>query len=311
MNGSSASRAPDASLATFLALKPRLLGIAYRMLGTRVDSEDVIQEAYERWHVVSARQPVEDPSALLVTLTTRLCIDRYRRERTRREAYTGPWLPEPVPTRVDDPLEHLESERLLSIGLLRVMECLSPLERSAFILADAFDYRAREIAPVIGCSEVHCRQLLHRARKALKALSALPEASCGGAATYREGLSRLQKLLDAVRQGNVDEAERMLAADVAMYSDGGGNVAAVRRPVRGPRAVARLLVGLARQQTVARARRYAYTPINGSPALIVYHELEVESVLVVEYIGGRVRGAYVQRNPDKLTRLCTRLTASA
>ncbi len=302
MSGSTAPD-PDTAVAEFLACRPRMLGIAYRMLGTLADAEDIIQEAYERWHVVAAKQRVEDSTALLATLTTRLCIDRYRRERTRREAYPGPWLPEPVPTAVDAPLAALETERMLSLGLLRVMEHLTPLERAAFVLADAFDYRAREIASVLGRSEAHCRQLLHRARKSLASLPPEHEDVCGSVGGYQEGLRLLTALLDAVRDGNVEETERLLAADVVLYSDGGGSVAAVTRPVQGPRAVARLCIGLARQLAGPPALHYACLAVNGSASLVVHDNQSIESVIVVEHAGGRVRGAFVQRNPDKLSRL--------
>ncbi|MEQ8689370.1 MAG: sigma-70 family RNA polymerase sigma factor [Pseudomonadales bacterium] len=310
MNNSADTNEDDRSVDLFLAFRPRMLGIAYRMLGTMADAEDVIQEVYERWHGIAASDPVRDSSVLLVTLTTRLCIDRYRRERTRREAYAGSWLPEPVSTPADDPLAHLESERMLSLGLLRVLEHLSPLERAVFVLADAFDYRAGEIASVIGRTEAHCRQLLHRARKSVKPMIEAPVDARRKADNYREGLSLLGALLEALQQGNVEQAERLLAADVALYSDGGGKVAAVKRQVTGSRAVARLLVGLARQQSGSPSRHFAYRPINGYPALILYDHGEVETVMVVEHAGAQVCGAFVQRNPDKLARLTASLLRS-
>lgn len=289
----------------FLALRPRLLGLAYRMLGTLADAEDVVQDAWERWSAVPAT-PVEDPGALLATITTRLCIDRYRRERTRRDAYPGPWLPEPVPTDRDGPLEQLESGRLLAFGVLRLLEDLTPLERAVFVLAEAFDYRAREIADVVQRSEGHCRQLLHRARLRLR--SAGPPRCDDERGPTRTGSDpvRLEALLDALGRGAAEEAARLLGEDVSLISDGGGEVPAVRRPVSGRRAVLRLLLGLAGRVDPGSVQLLPVR-LNGAPALLIRNGQRLESALLPAWRDGRLAFLYSQRAPQKLARLARRL----
>lgn len=290
----------DRATERFLAARLRILGLAYRMLGTLHDAEDVVQEAYERWHGIPDREQIDDAEAFLVTVTTRLCIDQYRRERARRETYPGPWLPEPVVTSSDAPLEVLASERLLGVGLLRLMERLGPLERAVFVLSEGFDYRAREIAAVVERSEVHCRQLLYRARRRLE--SGGVETELRQPSAGPDVATLLAALVDALARGAAEEAARLLAEDVTLWSDGGGEVSAVTAPVLGDRAVARLLTGLA-----DRARAAADPPIvvalNGVPSLLLGSRGAIESALIPECRDGRLRALYVQRNPRKLTRL--------
>lgn len=298
--------ARDPLAAQFLALRPRMLGLAYRMLGTLHDAEDVVQDAYERWYAVAATRSVEDPGALLATVTTRLCIDRYRRERTRREAQPGPWLPEPVATGRDTPFEELETQRLLSLGLLHLLERLPPLERAVFVLAEAFDYRAREIAAVVQRSEVHCRQLLHRARRRVRAEEGAALVAVSDASGNAEDPRRLAALVDALGRGAAEEAAALLAPEVSLISDGGGRVPAVSRPVHGQGPVLRLLLGLARQPEAASLRPLALR-LNGVPALVLQADSRLESALVPAWHAQRIACLYVQRDPEKLARLAQRL----
>jgi len=297
MNG---SEHPETELdpgpaASFLAARPRLFGLAYRMLGSVSEAEDVLQNAYERWHYAAAEDEIKRAEAFLTTVVTRLCIDRYKRERTRRRHYPGPWLPEPLATGDDPTRQSAEADQTLSVGMLQLMESLSPLQRAVFVLAEGFDYRAAEIAGVIGRSEAHCRQLLRRARARLAA-SPTPDA----APADRERL--VSDFVEAARNADEHALLRALAADVVMYSDGGGKAAVASGPVPGPRAVSRLLLGV-RRRISGQHLELRTAELNGLPGVLVHLDGALDSAYVLETSPRGITAIHIVRNPDKLCHL--------
>lgn len=278
---------------TFLDYRPRLMGLAYRMLGAVTEAEDVVQEAWLRWR--QYREPVSEPEHFLMRMVTRQCIDRYRSARVQREAYVGPWVPEPLVT--DEGPEQLnESHRLLSLGALYLMESLSPLERAVFVLAEGYDWRASEIAELLERREAHCRQLLRRARTKL-AEGGEPVAQRAASDT-----GKVHQLLEAMGSANWDAVAELLAEDVALVSDGGGRVTAATRPLHGVRTVARFLMGIARGRTPS-GLAMERCRLNGMNALVVGEGHVMEVVMVAEGVQGELRTLFMIRNPDKLKAL--------
>jgi RNA polymerase sigma-70 factor (TIGR02957 family) len=222
----------DDALATFQAVRPRLFGIAYRMLGSASEAEDIVQEAWVRWQGTD-RSVVQDPPAFLATATTRLAINVLQSARARRETYVGPWLPEPVDTS-NDPTLGAERAEALGFAVLVMLERLTPTERAAYVLREAFAYPYTQICEIVQVSEVAVRQLVSRARKHL-AGERRREVS-------RQEQSRLLTVfLSAAKTGDLDELERLFAEDVVSYSDGGGVVRASKFPVVGRTRVAKFV----------------------------------------------------------------------
>lgn len=288
---------PDARAAAFAAERPRLVGLAYRMLGSLADAEDVVSDAWLRFQ---RTEDVERPPAWLTTVTTRLAIDRLRGQQRRREEYVGPWLPEPVPTdpaalaaaAAADPARSVALAESLTLGFLVVLDRLTPVERAVFLLADVFGTPFADIAGATGRSPEACRQLASRARR--KVRDAQPPASGADDAL-------LADLVAAMAEGDADRVVSLLAPDVVLVSDGGPARRAARRPVVGPDRVARLLVNLA-GRTPADASMAPAT-LNGGPALVV-HGSGLDLALSVEPDReGRVRRLHLVLNPDKLAAL--------
>jgi RNA polymerase sigma-70 factor (ECF subfamily) len=294
---------PDDGAAFDLAAeRPRLVGLAYRMLGSLVDAEDVVQEACLRWSTADTGS-IERPAAWLTTVTSRLAIDRIRQVARRREDYVGPWLPEPVPTAAGvadprpwgagDPAARVELEESLTTGFLVVLDELGELERVVFVLADVFAVPHAEIATIVDRSEVACRQLASRARRKVRAARAVRAAA-------DEGL--LAELVGAITRGDPSAVVELLSPDVVLHSDGGPRRRAARRPVRGPDRVARLLVNLATR--VPPDARLAVEEVNAAPALVVR---SAERPLVLsadrDAATGAVTAVRLQLNPDKLAAL--------
>jgi RNA polymerase sigma-70 factor (ECF subfamily) len=276
--------------------RPYLTGLAYRLLGSSADAEDVVQEAFVK------AAPIDDartPRALLTTIVTRLCLDELRSARRRRETYVGPWLPEPVITAPDDPAEAAES---ISMGFLLLLESLTPHERAVFVLREVLDLDFAEIAEAIGKSEAACRQLLHRAR--------------GHVAARRRRFPRRDQQADlaarfmaALAGGDVAALTEILIADAQAISDHGGKARAAQRIVRGAERVARLLVGLARKGAGYDDVRVDPAWINGNPAVVVYVQGQRSTVIVLDTAvvaeQPRIAGFHLIRNPDKLAALRT------
>ena len=279
--------------------RPYLLGVAYRLLGSASDAEDVVQEALLR---VGERDDLRSLRAFLTTVVTRLCLDELRSARRRRETYVGPWLPEPVLTdALDAPAsqgaEHKES---VSLAFLVVLEQLSPLERAVFVLREVFDLEFSEIGQAIGRSEAACRKLLQRARE--RVAQKPPHAPAEPGAQH----AIASAFFTALASGDLTALVEILAAEATMTTDHGGKASAARKPLRGAERVARFFVGLA-----AKGARwnlgYLGTPayVNGAPALVVRRSdggIETVAVLNIEQTprGPRITSIGVVRNPDKL-----------
>ncbi len=280
------------SVVTFEALRGRLFGLAYRMLGSRADAEDMVQEAYVRWHQ-AAQESIENPEAWLVTATTRLAIDRLRRLKTEREAYVGPWLPEPIVT--DDPPDrHLELADDLSIAFLAVLERLAPEERAAFLLHDVFDVGYPQIAAVVDRSEAACRQIVHRARERVRGDRKRFEV----AETVKASL--LQKFMAAVESRDEQALLGLFAPDATWTADGGGRVGAAPHPIVGADRIARLVVGL-REKFWAPDRTLEIATVNGETGLRIRDGNRLTAAISIVTDGNRILAVYAVINPDKLT----------
>jgi RNA polymerase sigma-70 factor (ECF subfamily) len=285
-------------LATFDQYRSLLFSIAYRMLGSVADAEDMLQEAFIRWQQ-SAEEDVRSPRAFLVTIISRLCINQLQSARVQREEYVGQWLPEPIVTDPrSDPFGIIRVDESLSMAFLVLLERLTPIERAVFLLREVFEYEYSEIATVLGHSEVNCRQILRRARQHISAMRPRFRA----AKPKRDDL--LAKFLEAIGTGEMDGLLELLSKDVTLHSDGGGKAIAVPNEVHGADKVARgILGGLKRLVPRALVRRLAH--INGEPGLVNYLDGKPHSVLTIDVEGDRIRTIYVITNPEKLAHLPT------
>jgi RNA polymerase sigma-70 factor, ECF subfamily len=275
--------------ASFDPLRRRLIRIAYRMLGSVADAEDAVQEAFLRW-LDADRASVAEPAAYLRRVVTRLCLDELKSARRRRETYVGPWLPEPVVESAEDEIDDV------TLPLMVALERLSPLERAAFLLHDVLGVSFDEIAETIGRDPAACRQLASRARTHVRA--ARPRFPV----PKQRGLEIAAAFFSASRNGDVAGLRSLLAADVALYADGGGKRAAARRPIVGLDDVMHFHVSLARlfADNPSRIARYAF--VNGLPGFITIERDGAQTTaLAIE--GDKIVGIYVMRNPDKLRRL--------
>jgi RNA polymerase sigma-70 factor (ECF subfamily) len=280
-------------------LRPLLFSIAYRMVGRVSEAEDLVQEAFLRFHrALAGGAEVDSPKAYLSAVTTRLAIDHLRSARVRREQYVGAWLPEPLVTgEQEDPAGHAETADSLSLAFLVLLERLSPVQRAVFLLREVFGYGYAEIAGLVGRSEDTCRQVAARARRHVEAGRPRFEAS----RRQREELAR--RFFAAVDQGDTDGLVGLLAADAVLYGDGGGKAPALAAPLHGAERVARLLIGLARR---GRAVGLGYAPaeVNGHPGLLTLDpDGRLLSVLALDIADGRVQTVRSIVNPDKLRHL--------
>lgn len=277
-------------LERFEANRRRLFGVAYRMLGEASEAEDVVQDAYLRWE---RSDSAVSPEAWLTKVVTNLCLDRLTSARAQRQRYVGPWLPEPVVTGGDavDPFEAVEQRELLSLGMLVLLERLTPAERAVFVLREAFGHSHREVAEILDVNDPHVRQLYRRAQQHIaterKRFTPTPE----------QHRRLLERFLEATLDGDVPELEQMLADDVVAWADGGGKAPAMRRPVVGRDQVLRYLLALSEY-----AQRIRMTPdvVNGEPALVVYLDGQLAGVTVPEFDGDRIVAIRTVTNPDKL-----------
>jgi RNA polymerase sigma-70 factor (ECF subfamily) len=286
----------------------RLLGLAYRMLGSMADAEDAVQEAYVRWHGAD-RDNVSDPRAFLMTTTTRLCLDMLTSARARREEYVGPWLPEPVlDTAALAPDRRTELAEDLSVALLLTLDRLSPLERAAFLLHDVFDFSFSEVAPALERSESACRQLAVRARAHVRAVrprgATAPPARSGEIDAKHAQL--LSAFMAATQAGDLDALAKLLASDARVVTDGGGKVRAAQEVIDGAGRVARFLVDATRKRPDAWWRAdftVRVATVNGLPGIIVDAPEGPVQTAAFEIEGNVIRALYVVRNPDKLRHL--------
>jgi RNA polymerase sigma-70 factor (ECF subfamily) len=283
--------------AVFEEYRPLLLGLAYRLLGSMWDAEDVVQEAYVRW-AAADRTEIRVPRAFLVTVVSRLALDQLRSARVTREAYTGPWLPEPVTSDAFGPSQTAELRDTLAYATLHLMERLTPPERAVFVLREAFELPYDEIASIVGVTAANCRQLHSRAGRHL---AADRERFRPDEAAHSELLGRF---LDAAQQGDLAALTDLLSEDVVVWNDGGGKVRAALRPVEGLENVLAFLTGLLARYGLGETRLVGVN--DGSPA--VWTEVDGGRQLVALDIreDGLIHGIFAVLNPEKLTRVAPR-----
>jgi RNA polymerase sigma-70 factor (ECF subfamily) len=291
-----AAASPESEVSTY---RPLAFAIAYRMVGSVAETEDIVQEAFLRLH--RARRDgvaVESPKAYLAALTTRLAIDHLRSARVRRESYVGPWLPEPVVQEGEPAMaRQIEMAESVSMAFMLVLEALSPVERAVFLLREVFEYAYEEIAQIVEKSEENCRQIFARAKRHIDAGKRRFEAS----PEKRDEIAR--QFFAACERGELDGLVRLLAADAAFYGDGGGKAAAVTRPVAGADRVARFLAGIFAKFKSA-GIRIVRAQVNGQPgAKFVDGDDRIVAVWSLDAAEGRVQCVRAVVNPEKLRHL--------
>jgi RNA polymerase sigma-70 factor (ECF subfamily) len=284
--------------------RPLLFSIAYRMLGSASDAEDVLQDAWLRYSGADAHA-IRSPKAFATTIVTRLCLDRLKSARATREEYVGPWLPEPVLTSdVESPATVVQRAESLTLAFLVLLEKLSPEERAVFLLKDIFEYDHAEVADMLGLTPENSRQLLHRAKSRLAGGRPRLTGTPGSRRAIAERFAR------AFASGDASELSALLAADVGVWSDGGGKVSAARRPILGHDRVLQFLVGLHRTAGATRNLREVslrVEEVNFEAALVVRVGQKLESIFVLSIDAEAVTGIRVVRNPDKLAHIERRL----
>ena len=287
--------APHAQL--LADLRPATFAIAYRMLGSVAEAEDVVQEALLRVHrALEEGQRIDSPRAYAATVATRLAIDHLRSARVRRETYVGEWLPEPIVTDPrSDPARQAEMADSLSLAFLVLLESLSPEQRAVLLLRDVFDYGYEEIAAIVGTSQANARQLATRARRHVDERRPRFEAS----RAQRDELAR--RFFAAAQEGDVGALEALLAQDVVLHGDGGGKVPALARSLHGRNRVARTLRAWARQGFKIAGATFRQVEVNGQPgALLLDGEGGLISVMALDIADGQIQGVRSIVNPDKL-----------
>ncbi|MCO5973420.1 RNA polymerase sigma-70 factor [Actinoallomurus soli] len=281
----------DPATEAFVAHRNLLFTVAYEMLGSAADAEDVLQETWLRW-VRTDLDQVRDERAYLVRITTRQSLNRLRTMKRRKEAYVGPWLPEPLLT-APDVAEDVELAESMSMALMLVLETLGPTERAVFVLREAFDVGYDEIAAAVGKSPAAVRQIAHRARKhvdARRPREAVPPSQARAA---------LESFRRALETGNPQALLDVLAPDVVLVSDGGGVKQAALRPITGAEKIVRyMLGGIGKTKAAITAEP---TVVNGGPALLIRVDGEIDGAMAIRVENARITGLYYVRNPEKLT----------
>ena len=282
--------------------RDHLTGLAYRMLGSVADAEDMVQDTFVRWKQ-AGRPALEHPRAWFAKTCTRLCIDRLKSAQRKREHYVGVWLPDPfVP--VTDGVPRLELDESVSIALLHMFERLSPAERAAFILHDVFEYTFDEVADVLERTSASCRQLASRARRHL-------DGHARQAPPARATVERLSAaFFYAIESGDLDALQNLLSEEVVFRSDGGGKAPAAREPILGIEKVLRFLQRVLMKPHAARVRREV-VEFNGAPGVLVYIGERCETAFQLHIDSDRIVAIYAQRNPDKLRLLIDRRSSPA
>jgi RNA polymerase sigma-70 factor, ECF subfamily len=280
---------PSDAAAAFDPLRPRLIRVAYRMLGSLADAEDIVQDAFVRW-LGTDRDAVREPEAFLRRVVTRLCLDFLKSARHQRETYVGTWLPEPIVQTEDDEID-------VTLPLMLALERLSPLERAAFLLHDVFGVSFEEIAQTIGREPAACRQLASRARTQVQAERPRFEVP------KERGLQIAAAFFTASRGGDMQALRSLLASDVAFYADGGGKRPAALRPIVGIESVMGFHAGLARLFARKAGQIIRYGFINGLPGFVTLEADNELQTTGLQIEAGKIVAIYVMRNPDKLRRL--------
>ncbi|NYT59311.1 RNA polymerase sigma-70 factor [Alcaligenaceae bacterium] len=292
----------DDNTHTFNRLRPRLQKIAYRMLGTTADAEDIVQDAWLRWHT-TAQHGIENPQAWLVSVTTRLSIDKLRAAKTQREYYAGIWLPEPQLTELPvTPEEIKERADDVSMAFLLLLERLTPEARAAFLLHEIFDIDYDQVAEILAKTQAACRQLVSRAKTQLR--NDKPRHVVQQATHHR----LLQAFAQVLDRGDLADINALLAEDALLMGDGGGQVPSFPQPLAGGRRIAQLFFAATRRYQGKLTHRLVV--LNGQWSLLRFIDGQLESALMFELDGGRISRIYAQRNPAKLTRLAIELNGT-
>ncbi len=281
--------------AVFEENRPALARLAYRMLGTQGDADDVMQEAYLRWTHAN-RDSVKSPRAYLQSIVTHLCIDQRKLIDDRKATYVGPWLPEPI-VEADSPApdDQIETAESVSMALMLILESLSPTERAAYLLRRIFDYPYNEIADILGKSEPGCRQLVSRAEARIIEQRPRFEAD-------PDNVERLtEAFIQACSTGDLEGLVQVLAADAVLYSDGGGKVTAALVPIHGANHIARAFLGIMKKAPPG--VEYRRVQVNGQPGFLTILHGEVVTVLTFDVVDGRITTCFAVRNPEKLLRV--------
>jgi RNA polymerase sigma-70 factor, ECF subfamily len=275
---------------TFEGLRPYLFSIAYRMLGSVMEAEDMVQEAYLRFQHVEPEN-IQSPKAFLSTIVTRLCLDQLKSAKNKREEYIGEWLPEPLSTE-KAPSAIIGERENISMAFMVLLESLSPVERAVFLLREVFDYPYDEIAKIVDKSEANCRQYYHRAKQFLV------ERKPRFVPSVDEQRRLLEGFLMAVGTGDVERLNQILAQDVTVTGDGGGKAFAARHPIVGRDLVTRFMLGITRLMPTN--GRFEIAEFNGSPALLIWAGETVFSVMSFTMSGDKIIAIQNVLNPDKL-----------
>lgn len=291
--------APDGDssrLTAFSQYRGLLFSIAYRMVGSVADAEDLLQETFIRWQQATDSD-IRSAKAFLITIVSRLCINHLQSARVQREEYVGQWLPEPLATDpASDPLGVLRADESISMAFLVMLERLTPVERAVFLLREIFDYKYADIAAALGLGEANCRQILRRAQQHVRAVRPRYKASA------REHDDLLERFRQAAASGDIARLLSLLASDVVLHSDGGGKATAVPNLLYGPERIARGIVrGLG--ELVPRDLVQRIVPINGQSAVVSYFNGQPHSVLTLDVRKGQIHAIYVVTNPAKLAHL--------
>jgi RNA polymerase sigma-70 factor (ECF subfamily) len=286
----------DQTLSVFEEHRQLLFGIAYRMLGSVTDAQDMVQESYLRWQQAAA-ESIRSPRAWLTTVVTRLCLNHLQLARVKRETYVGSWLPEPlVDERASDPADTSTLADSLSLAFLVLLETLSPTERAVFILREGFECEFSDIANIVEKSEANCRQILARARKRIDERRPRFDAS------RAEAEKLVAPFVAALRDGNLETMLAHLSENVVLVADGGDKPGALLRPLQGAGAVARAMLHATRKHGVTEAEMRPAS-INGLPGFVRFQNGHALAVLAFGVTGGRIEAVFVISNPDKLRHL--------
>ncbi|MYW00564.1 RNA polymerase sigma factor SigJ [Streptomyces sp. SID3343] len=293
----------DPALSAVVNERRQLINVAYRMLGSLADAEDVVQETYARWYAMAPwrREAIESPGAWLTKVAGRICLDLLGSARARRERYVGEWIPEPLPDRREwingwsgggtvDPADHVTLDESVNMALLVVLDAMTPAERVAFVLHDVFRYPFTEVAEIVGRTPAACRQLASSARRRVRASRGAATRSAGRADVVRD-------FKQAWEAKDLDALVALLDPGVTAIGDGGGVVDAALRPVEGGEQVARYLVELA---DLAPALEFLERTVNGQPGLVLHVDGGIAAVMAFDVADRRIRHIWAVRNPDKL-----------
>ena len=284
----------DPGLSTIAGDRGLLINLAYRMLGSLSDAEDVVQETYARWYAMTPAEQdtIEVPAARLTRVASRICLDVLGSARVRRETYVGEWIPEPVPDRTDgDPADRITLDESISMAFLVVLESMTPAERVAFVLHDVFRYSYAEVAEIVGRTPAACRKLASLARRRIGTSHPVP------ASTAAEHARVVRQFKQAWETKDIKALLGLLDPDATAVADGGGHVLARLRPIEGAERIARFYVEIARRAT---GLRILEQTVNGRPGLVVEHAGATIAVLALDVAGCRIRRIWSVRNPEKL-----------